>query len=100
MTQSRHELANILHSRIDLSEYEEGSTLKGIIEADMNKPMTLEVVEQWLRTVPAACVIPYEDHEIRALLDCSGREHWTIDGYWRWAADRIQAFAKAPKAYA
>lgn len=99
MKQGKHHLANLLHSCIDMSEYEEGATLKGIIETEMKKPMTLEVVERWLRTVPAACVIPYEDNEIRALLDSSHREHWTIDGYWRWAADRILAFAKAPKAY-
>lgn len=97
---SIHYLANLLHSRIDLSGYGEGATLKNIIEADMNTPMSLSVVEKWLRGTPAACVIPYEDSEIRGLLDCSSRGHWSIDNYWRWAADRIHAFARAPHAYA
>lgn len=96
---SKYQLGNVLHSCIDLSEYEEGETLKEIIIRETGKNLSIESVEQWLRGMPSACAIPHDHHTIRELLDTSGREHWSIDGYWRWSASRIMAFAQAPKAY-
>lgn len=97
---SHAQFCNMLHACIDLSDYPVGSTLKGIIEGEKQKPLTLAVVEDWLRGMPSACSIPCYRDEVEAILKSSGNGHWSDDDYWRFAASRILDFALNPSAYA
>lgn len=100
MITNHHQLANLLHSCIDLSEHPQGTTLLDVIKLEKRcNTITLPIVEEWIRGLPSVCTIPFENHEIRSLLDSANLESWSIDDYWRWAASRIEAFAKHPKAY-
>lgn len=93
------EFCNMLHSCIDLADYEKGQSLKNIIESEKGKPLSITVVEDWLRGLPSACTIPFYDCEIKAILISCGNEHWSVDQYWEFAASRVLEFAMNPKAY-
>lgn len=98
---SQAEFGNMIYACIDLSEYDEGATLKNIICAEKHVyRLTTNVVEDWLRGLPGACTIPYWDNEILEILESTGNCHWSIDEYWRWAANRVKFFAEYPKAFA
>lgn len=98
LPKNHHQLADMIYSCIDLSEYD-GCSLKAVIETEKAKNLSLAVVEDWLRGLPSACTIPFINHEIEEILKACGCGHWTIDEYWRWAASRVEAFAKHPKIY-
>lgn len=98
LPKNHHQLADLIYHCINLSEYD-NMTLKEIIETEKNSHLCLSVVEDWLRGLPSACTIPFANHEIEELLASSGCGHWTVDNYWRWAAGRVEAFAKNPNAY-
>lgn len=99
------QMANLIHSCIDLSEvshnYGHDYTLLEIIKIEKHVigDLTTRIVEDWLRGLPSVCTIPFDNHEIEQLCEASGNSHWSIDDYWRWAASRVKAFALFPKAF-
>lgn len=97
LPKNHHQLADMIYHCIELSEYD-GKSLKQVIEQEKGKSLSLAVVEDWLRGSPSACTIPFKNHEIEQILNSSGCGHWSIDNYWRWAASRVEAFAKYPNA--
>lgn len=89
------EFVHLIYNCIDLSEHPKGTTLKSIIEkeADFRMGVTVKAIEHWLRGLPSTCSIPYWNDEIEEILKSCGNVNWSVDDYWKFAANRVYSWA-------
>lgn len=92
------DLANMIYHCIKFEDLE-GKSLKEIMTIEIGEKLSISNVENWLKSLPEICVIPYENSQIKEILKLAGNSHWSVDDYWKWSACRVLDFAKCPKAY-
>lgn len=95
---SHHIFSNMIYNCINFEAFPD-KTLKEVINEEISSIKIMDI-DKWLRSLPEACIVPYEDNIIRQILDNAGNRHWSIDDYWRWCASRIQMYANSPKSFA